>query len=62
MGTYNKVKKKKFGLCKILKKHDLGNACQVELSCELNISLVFNISNLTGYHEGGIEDEVAEVQ
>ena len=49
---------KKFGPCKILKKHDSGNAYEIELPSELNISPVFNISDLTEYHEGGVEDEI----
>ena len=60
VGTYNKMKMKKFGLCKIVKKHDFGNACEVELPTELNISPVFNILDLTEYYEGGDGDEVAE--
>ena len=62
VGTYNKLKMKKFGPCKILKKHDSGNAYEVELPTELNISPVFNISDLTEYHEGGVEDEVTAAQ
>ena len=31
------------------------------MSSELNISLVFNISDLTEYYEAGDEDKVAEV-
>ena len=58
VGTYNKLKMKKFGPCKILKKHDSGNAYEVELPTELNISPMFNISDLTEYHEGGVEDEI----
>ncbi|XP_059078231.1 uncharacterized protein LOC131876771 [Cryptomeria japonica] len=57
MGTYNKLKMKKFGPYKILKKHDSGNTYEVELSDGINISPMFNIANLTKYHEGGIEEE-----
>ena len=62
VGTYNKLKMKKFGPCKILKRHDSGNAYEVEFLAELNISLVFNISNLIEYYEGGDSDEVADIQ
>jgi hypothetical protein len=62
VGTYNKLKMKKFGPCKIVKRHDSGNAYEVELPAELNISPVFNISDLTEFYEGGDEDEVADVQ
>lgn len=62
VGTYNKLKMKKFGPCKILKKHDSRNAYEVGLPTELNISPVFNIFDLTEYHEGGVEDEVAAAQ
>ena len=57
MGTYNKLKMKKFGPCKIVKRHDSENTYEVELPAELNISLVFNISDLTEYYEGGDVDE-----
>ena len=58
MGTFNKLKIKKFILCKIVKRHDSGNAYEVELPTELNISPVFNILDLTKYYEGGDGDEV----
>ena len=61
VGTYNKLKMKKFGPYKIVKKHDSRNAYELELSAELNISPVFNISNLTEYYEGGDGDEVVEL-
>ena len=60
VGTYNKMKMKKFGLCKIVKNHDFGNAYEVELPAELNISLVFNILDLIEYYEGGYWDEFVE--
>ena len=53
---------KKFGLCKIVKRHDSGNSYEVDLLVELNISLVFNILDLKEYYEGGDGDEVVEVQ
>lgn len=62
IGAYNKLSMKKFGPCKIMKKHDIGNAYEVELPSELNISLLFNILELIEYHEGGVEDEVTEAQ
>jgi hypothetical protein len=62
VGTYNKLKMKKFGPCKVVKRHDSGNAYEVELPAKLNISPVFNISDLIEYYEGGDGDEVAEVQ
>ena len=43
MGTYNKMKMKKFGPCKIVKRPDFGNDYEVEFPTELNISPVFNI-------------------
>lgn len=60
--TYNKLKIKKFGSCKILKRQYFGNAYQVKLPYELNIFLVFNISDLTKYYEGDDGDEAAEAQ
>ena len=62
MGTYNKLKMKKFGPCKVVKRHDSRNSYQVELPAELNISPVFNISDLIEYYEGGDGDEVVEAQ
>ena len=62
VGTYNKLKMKKFGQCKIVKRHDFGTAYEVEFPSKLNISLVFNILDLTEYYEGCNGDEVAEAQ
>ena len=61
VGTYNKLKMKKFRLCKIVKRHDFSNSYEVELPTDLNNSLVFNISNLIEYYEGGDGDEAAKV-
>ena len=62
IGSYNKRKMKKFGPCKIVKRHDSRNTYEVELPAKLNISLVFNISNLTEFYEGGNGDEVTDIQ
>ena len=51
---------KKFGSCKIVKKHDCKNVYEVEFPTELNILPVFNILDLIEYYEGGDGDEVAE--
>ena len=62
VGTYNKLKMKKFGPCKILKRHDSGNAYEVELLTKLNISLVFNILDLKKFYEGGDNNKVVDIQ
>ena len=62
MGTYNKLKMKKFGLCKIVKRHDFGNVYEVEFPSKLNSSLKFNILDLIEFYEGGDGDEVLEAQ
>ena len=58
VGTCNKMKMKKFVPCKIVKRHDSGNAYEVELPAELNISPIFNILDLTEFYEGGDGDEL----
>ena len=49
---------KKFGPCKILKKHDSENAYEVELPDGIHISPIFNIADLTEYHDDGADDEL----
>ena len=57
VGTYNKLKMKKFELCKIVKRHDTGNSYEVELPTKLNISRLFNILDLKKFYEGDDGDE-----
>ena len=49
---------KKFGPYKILKKHDSGNAYEVELPDGIHISHIFNIANLTKYHDDGVDEDL----
>ena len=56
-GTHNKLKMKKFGPCKILKKHDLGNAYEVELLDGIHISPIFNIADLIEYRDDGTDED-----
>ena len=58
VGTYNKLKMKKFGPYKILKKHDSRNAYEVKLPYGIHISRIFNIANLTEYHDDGVDEEL----
>ena len=58
VGTYNKLKMKKFGLSKILKKHDSGNAYEVELLDGIHISPIFNIADLIECHDNGVDEEL----
>ena len=58
VGTYNNLKMKKFGPYKILKKHDSRNAYQVELPDGIHISPIFNIADLTEYHDDGADEDL----
>ena len=58
MGTYSKLKMKKFCPYKILKKHDLENAYDVELPDGIHISPIFNIADLEKYHDGNADEEL----
>lgn len=50
IGTYSKMKMKKFGPCKILKKFNSHNSYEVELPDDVDISPIYNVANLYQYH------------
>jgi hypothetical protein len=62
-GTYNKLKMKKIGPCKIIRKFG-ANAYEIELPDGIRISPIFNISDLYPYKAGevGADSEQTEVQ
>ena len=51
-GTYNKLKLKKIGPCKILRKF-FANAYEIELPSNLKISSIFNVSNIYPFKDLG---------
>jgi hypothetical protein len=61
-GTYNKLKMKKIGPCRVMKKFR-ANAYEIELPDEIRISPIFNISYLYPYRaeEVGADGEQTEV-
>jgi len=53
-GTYNKLKLKKIGTCKILRKFD-ENAYEIEFPEDVGISPIFNIEDMYPYREDGTQ-------
>jgi hypothetical protein len=62
-GTYNKMKMKKIGPCKVIRKFGT-NAYEIELPNGVRISPIFNITDLYPYRaeEEGPEDKQEKIQ
>ena len=55
-GTYNKLKLKNIGPCKVLRKF-YANAYEIELPSDLQISPIFNVSYLYPFRDAGIQPD-----
>jgi hypothetical protein len=60
-GMYNKIKYKKIGPCKILRKM-FDNTYKLVLLETFDISPIFNVFELNDFHEGEYDGEVGTVQ
>jgi hypothetical protein len=58
-GTYNKLKMKKIGPCRVLKKFG-ENAYEIEFPDGIEISPIFNMVDLYPYRVGGVEARTEE--
>ena len=54
-GTYNKLKLKKIGPCKVLRKFSANY--EIELPSNLQISPIFNVSYLYPFRDAGIQPD-----
>ena len=55
-GNYNKMKPKKIGPCKILRKFS-ANAYEIELPSDLQISPIFNVLDIYSFKDSGVQIE-----
>ena len=55
-GTYNKLKLKKIGPCKILRKF-CKNAYEIELPSNLQISPIFKVSDIYPFKDSSVQIE-----
>ena len=56
-GTYHKLKYKKIGPCKFVKKTN-DNVYKVDLPADIDISLVFNVSDIYIFHGENVVDDI----